>query len=271
MALPGAAEWVRPAAAAGIVQEAKAGTKRKGAAISDPAGIFFPPNRWRRRLSGAVSIALALAYAVAAVIVLPETLRVSDPMGANDTSLPSGVPANDSANAEPSRDSTTLEYEAIARYAHGPLARILRRRVHDDETSTRIARALVGEATRLRVAPSLLAAVLITENPRLESQTVSSQGAIGLMQVMPFHAGEYGCPSVDLRNIEGNICHGARVFGYYLGRTKSVESALLRYNGCVASTNTPNCHSYPAKVLRTAGGVRRELLQRAVLPPRRTD
>jgi soluble lytic murein transglycosylase-like protein len=84
---------------------------------------------------------------------------------------------------------------------------------------------------------------------------------MGLMQVMGFHAGEYDCDSDDLLQVESNICHGARVFGYYLKRTGNVRRALLRYNGCVRGSNTPNCGRYPSKVLRNARQVRRELLQ----------
>ena len=80
------------------------------------------------------------------------------------------------------------------------------------------------------------------------------------MQVMHFHAGTFDCESDDLRQVESNICHGASVFGRYLKRTGNVKRALLRYNGCVVSANTPNCHRYPAKVIRTAGQVRRDLL-----------
>ena len=58
--------------------------------------------------------------------------------------------------------------------------------------------------------------------------------------------------SDDLVDVESNICHGARVFGRYLKRTGNVKRALLRYNGCVVSANTPNCHRYPAKVFRAA-------------------
>jgi soluble lytic murein transglycosylase-like protein len=94
----------------------------------------------------------------------------------------------------------------------------------------------------------------------------SSQGAVGLMQVMNFHAGEYDCDSDDLLQVEANICHGARVFGEYLKRTGDVRRALLRYNGCVTGTVTPRCGRYPTKVLRTARLVRRQLL---LYPPYR--
>ena len=89
---------------------------------------------------------------------------------------------------------------------------------------------------------------------------VSRSGAVGLMQVMPFHAGSYGCASADLRLVDANICHGARILHTYLVRTRSVPRALRRYNGCVSGTVTPGCHRYPLRVLRTAARIRREIL-----------
>jgi len=43
-------------------------------------------------------------------------------------------------------------------------------------------------------------------------------------------------------------------------RTKSLPLALKRYNGCVRGRNTPRCHRYPGRVLRTASRLRREIL-----------
>ena len=51
------------------------------------------------------------------------------------------------------------------------------------------------EARELQLSPSLLAGVLLTENAKLEPRTVSRRGAIGLMQVMKFHAGVFDCDS----------------------------------------------------------------------------
>ena len=44
------------------------------------------------------------------------------------------------------------------------------RRNGDPVTAIRIARAIVKEAGRLKVAPSLLTGVLLTENPQLETE-----------------------------------------------------------------------------------------------------
>jgi soluble lytic murein transglycosylase-like protein len=156
-------------------------------------------------------------------------------------------------------DSATLEREVVARYDHLPLAQIFTRRA-EPEIANRVARAIVKEARQLQLSPSLLAGVMITENSRLEPETVSHKGAIGLMQVMRFHAGVYDCDSDDLLQVEANICHGARVFAGYLKRTKDVRSALLRYNGCVRSRATSSCRRYPSKVLREAEEVRQQLL-----------
>ena len=158
-------------------------------------------------------------------------------------------------------DSAALEREVVARFQHRPLARLLLRRTRQQAMADRIARAIVKEAKYLDVSPSLLTGVLLTENAPLDVDARSSQGALGLMQVMHFHAGEYDCDSDDLLQVESNICHGARVFGQYLKRTGDVRRALLRYNGCVAGTVTPRCGRYPTKVLRTARLVRRQLLQ----------
>jgi transglycosylase-like protein with SLT domain len=156
-------------------------------------------------------------------------------------------------------DSISLEGEVVSRYDHLPLAEILRRR-GDPAVANRIARAIVKEARELQLSPSLLAGMLLTENAKLEPKTVSSRGAVGLMQVMRFHAGVYDCDSDDLLQVEANICHGARVFAGYLKRTRDVRSALLRYNGCVRTRATESCRRYPAKVLHQAEEIRHQLL-----------
>ena len=166
----------------------------------------------------------------------------------------------EAGTGRPVVDSAAVEHDMVARYEYQPLAHFLGRRTKDLEMANRIARAIVKESGRLEVAPSLLMGVLLTENPRLETRTVSRQGAIGLMQVMHFHAGEFDCESDDLMQVEANICHGAHVFRSYLTRTGDIQRALLRYNGCVAGANTPNCHHYPGKVMKAAHQVRRQLL-----------
>jgi len=205
-------------------------------------------------------VALAASMLLAALEFTPSGAVETPPLS---TLVAAGATSSVSREARPivrPVDSAALERDVVFRYNYRPLARLLERHSDDPVTVNRIARAIVKEAGRLKVAPSLLTGVLLTENPQLEPATVSSQGAIGLMQVMHFHAGEFDCASDDLVDVESNICHGARVFGQLLKRTGNVHRALLRYNGCVVSANTPNCHRYPGKVIRTASQVRRDLL-----------
>jgi soluble lytic murein transglycosylase-like protein len=72
------------------------------------------------------------------------------------------------------------------------------------------------------------------------------------MQVMPFHAGKWGCATNDLFDIEANICHGARILADNLRHSRNLPTALLKYNGCVRGTNTPDCHRYARIVYRNA-------------------
>lgn len=162
-------------------------------------------------------------------------------------------------------DSAALELAVTREYAHAPLALALARRTRNPEMADRAASAVVREAERLRLSPSLLAAVLLIENARLDSVAVSHQGAIGMMQIMPVHLGSFGCEA-DLVNVESNICHGARLLKHLVRRTGSVPVALKRYNGCVHGRNTPRCYRYPTRVLRTASRLRRDVLISASKP-----
>ena len=161
-------------------------------------------------------------------------------------------------------DSAALELTVTKRLAERPLAMALERRIHNAELADRVASAIVYEAGRARLSPSLLAGVLLIENAPFDTSAVSTEGAIGLMQVMPVHVGSYRCLSGDLLNVEANICHGARLLGNYVHRSKSVEAGLRRYNGCVRGRNTPRCQHYPTRVLRTASRLRREMFVSAV-------
>lgn len=118
----------------------------------------------------------------------------------------------------------------------------------------RIAIALIREGRATGIDPRLLLAVMLVENPWLDLAARSPVGAVGLMQVMPFHAGNWGCPGEDLEDLDLNICHGARILADALHRSGGdLSRALLRYNGCVLGTNTPDCHSYPEWVYGRAG------------------
>jgi hypothetical protein len=137
-----------------------------------------------------------------------------------------------------------------------PVEGVLRPYHSDIEWVRTVAFALVREGREVGVDPRVLAAVVLVENPWLDPDIQSSAGAVGLMQVMPFHAGHWECASQDLTDPATNICYGARIFRDYLERAGGdIDKALLAYNGCVRATNTADCHLYPSHVYSRAGRV----------------
>lgn len=150
-------------------------------------------------------------------------------------------------------DSLVAEYQKDAL----PIERALYSYRADSTLVRRVTYALVRHARGNGLDPHLLAGVLLVENPWLKPDTASFVGATGLMQVMPFHAGQWGCGSDDLTDVETNICHGARILAWNLNEANgNMRKALLRYNGCVSGTNTPDCHRYPDHVMRAVRRVR---------------
>jgi soluble lytic murein transglycosylase-like protein len=226
---------------------------------------MFPASRRGRALDSCLLAAVLTLSACAStgpgippslapvVTPTPAPAAVSQPVAPRRRAAPSAQP-------RAPLDSAGLERAVIKRLAHRPLAIALARRMRYPELADRVAAAVVYEAGRARLSPSVLAAVLVIENAPFDTGAVSTEGAIGLMQVMPMHVGNYRCLSGDLLNVEANICHGSRLLHNHLRRTKSLEAALRRYNGCVRGRNTPRCQRYPGRVLRTASHLRREIL-----------
>jgi hypothetical protein len=163
-------------------------------------------------------------------------------------------------------DSLRLEVALFRERSSAPLARVLSRRSGNDLIAERAAAALLAESRRLGLSPSFAAAVLLVENTPMDTTAVSSAGAIGLMQVMPVHEGSWGC-ATELTGVESNICHGTHVLRMSLRRHRTVPAALRWYNGCVGKRVTRTCRRYPARVLRLASRIRRELLAMPPEPP----
>lgn len=130
-----------------------------------------------------------------------------------------------------------------------------------------VARALaladvaVREAYRRQVPPALVLGVMLTENDEVKSTARSRQGAIGLMQInpRPWRPALGKLFGTNLRNDTTNLRYGIYILSH-LAKTSAARAdrdsspgwrtALLRYNGCVLGTNTPNCHRYPDVVRR---------------------
>jgi soluble lytic murein transglycosylase-like protein len=207
--------------------------------------------------TGLLALLLVPTSVTRPIVAVPMT----DVVGGSTSSAPAaGAPLAASPDWRTRADSLRAEALLPASEIRRPLERFLGQYNSDRVLVRRISRAVLRESRRQQVPPSLIAAVLVTENTTLRPEATSSVGARGLMQVMPMHAGASLCRSSDLVDVDSNICHGTLILARNLQRTSSSTAALLRYNGCVRGTNTPDCRRYPSRVLARAGIVRRELL-----------
>lgn len=209
----------------------------------------------RRRLSASLLGTFGLGLIVA-MFYAGAPAAAAQP-GGGEAAAPSAKVSSEVAALESRVERLSESWSGLARYYDAevaPIKRVLLRYRNDPALVEQVAVALVREANRVGLEPRLLLAVLLVENPWLDPEIRSPVGAIGLMQVMPLHRGAWKMCEQDLEDIDANICHGAQIFAHYFNRSGgNVERALLRYNGCVRGTNTPNCHQYPYHVFARAG------------------
>ena len=118
-------------------------------------------------------------------------------------------------------------------------------RLGDDvgAAAQRILRAVHCESSKqsmLRDRPQLVLAVIDVESS-FNPFAVSSAGAVGMMQVMPFWPQELGLTKRDLLDVEMNIRMGTSILAYYLERERGdYRRALARYNGSVGRRTYPD-------------------------------
>ena len=94
--------------------------------------------------------------------------------------------------------------------------------------------------TMLRDRPQLVLAVIDVESA-FDPFAVSSAGAVGLMQVMPFWPGQLGLSTRDLLDVELNVRMGTSILAHYLDRERGdYRRALGRYNGSLGRRSYPD-------------------------------
>lgn len=103
-----------------------------------------------------------------------------------------------------------------------------------------LASVALYEARRAGLDPALVLAMIQVESD-FRKYAVSSAGALGLMQVMPFWQDEIGQPAHDLFDVRQNIRFGCLVLRHYLDRENGdMPRALARYNGSLGRLDYPN-------------------------------
>lgn len=112
----------------------------------------------------------------------------------------------------------------------------LRRYVPDPDQRLDILRSVYCETHhrgRDALPPGLVMAVLDVES-RFDPWAVSSVGAVGLMQVMPFWPEQLGMRRYQLTRVAPNIHMGCAILRFYMhDERRDIRRALQRYNGSV--------------------------------------
>ncbi len=119
----------------------------------------------------------------------------------------------------------------------------LRRYLADRSERLALLRTVYCETHRSGAAPlppGLVLAVLEVES-RFDRWAVSSAGAVGMMQVMPFWPEQLGMRRRELVSMEANIRMGCAILRHYLeAEHRDVRRALGRYNGSVRRREYPD-------------------------------
>jgi soluble lytic murein transglycosylase-like protein len=120
----------------------------------------------------------------------------------------------------------------------------LKRFIKDPEQRLALLKRVHAEATRAGLEPELVMSLIHAESA-FKRFAISSVGAQGLMQVMPFWKDEIGRPEDNLTTVETNLRYGCTILKHYIDKEKgNLIRALARYNGSLGKIK------YPEKVLR---------------------
>ena len=116
----------------------------------------------------------------------------------------------------------------------------LEKRMADRESRLEFLRAVHYEATRAGLDPQLVLGLIQVESG-FKKYAVSSSGARGFMQVMPFWVKVIGRGDDNLFHLRTNLRYGCTILRHYLDIEQGdLYRALGRYNGSLGQAGYPN-------------------------------
>ncbi|MCB4360724.1 lytic transglycosylase domain-containing protein [Quatrionicoccus australiensis] len=122
----------------------------------------------------------------------------------------------------------------------GEMSRRLSKRIPDREYRLDLLRSVHYEATRAGLDPQLVLGLMQVESG-FRKYAVSSVGARGYMQVMPFWVKLIGRPDDNLFDLRTSLRYGCTILRHYLDIEKGdLYRALGRYNGSLGKPEYPN-------------------------------
>ncbi len=120
------------------------------------------------------------------------------------------------------------------------MSRRLEKRMPDRKLRLDFLKTARYEAQRAGLDPQLVLGLIEVESG-FRKHAVSSAGARGYMQVMPFWIKEIGRPDQNLFNLRTNLRYGCTILRHYLDIEKGdLFRALGRYNGSLGRPEYPN-------------------------------
>jgi soluble lytic murein transglycosylase-like protein len=161
--------------------------------------------------------------------------------------LPAGVRADDGPDPElreilrsAANDTDSFPDRFEAEVWLTDMSRRLARQVEDPEERIEILTLVHYEASRVKLPPELILAVIEVES-NFDRYAISVAGAIGLMQIMPFWLDEIGRPNDNLLHIDTNLRYGCTILRFYYDKENGdLRRALGRYNGSLGKRKYPN-------------------------------
>jgi soluble lytic murein transglycosylase-like protein len=122
----------------------------------------------------------------------------------------------------------------------GEMSKRLERRIPNRDYRIDLLRSVHYEATRAGLDPQLVLGLIQVESA-FRKYAVSSVGARGYMQVMPFWIKVIGRPEDSLFDLRTNLRYGCTILRHYLDIEKGdLYRALGRYNGSLGKPEYPN-------------------------------
>jgi len=182
--------------------------------------------------------ALALALAFAMLCAVPPAHAGNQDEERLSDSVRASLQAAIADRAVP-----VLLFKSGADNAHQWLSEMSRRlegRIPDRKQRTELLKTVQYEATRAGLDPQLVLGVMQVESG-FKKYAVSSAGARGYLQVMPFWTRVIGEPHHNLFSLRTNLRYGCVILRYYLDRENGdFFRALGRYNGSLGQPDYPN-------------------------------
>lgn len=142
------------------------------------------------------------------------------------------------ADQAPSKSSFLDSMDAVDWMTE--MSRRLETRIADQESRLEFLRAVHYEATRAGLDPQLVLGLIQVESG-FKKYAVSSAGARGFMQVMPFWIKIIGRSDDNLFHLRTNLRYGCTILRHYLDLEQGdLYRALGRYNGSLGQAGYPN-------------------------------